>query len=244
MGCVNTCTPSSLIETLRSSRGTATSPSTECSVPSEHADLQWAPMFAFVDPYSTTPLAWETLGKLAAFKHGRKYKVELWLLFYGSAIPRLAGLKDSAQEASISRFFGSNEWVDIAKARNLGALNAEQARYEYTNLMRWRLEKVLRYKHTHTLEVKNTSGAYLYNLIFATDNPTGDKIMGDIYRAALARNEKMRLEAAEIRREQRSGQAGMFGLDLVEGPAIDSDLAYVHEPPTPPYGAKASDDNG
>ena len=131
-----------------------------------------------------------------------------------------------------------------AKARNPGALNAEQARYEYTNLMRWRLEKVLGYKHTHTLEVKNTSGAYLYNLIFATDNPTGDKIMGDIYGAALARNEKMRLEAAEIRREQSSGQARLFGLDLVEGPAIDSDLAYVHEPPTPPYGAKASDDNG
>lgn len=206
------------------------------------ADLRWAPTFVFIDPYSTTALHWRTLEKPADFKRDKNYKVELWLLFYGSAIPRLRPLDDPAQAASPTRMFGTDEWIAISDAREAGMLNAEQARYEYTNLMRWRLQKVLGYARTHTLEVKNTSGAYLYDLIFATDNAAGDKIMGDIYRAALGRNERMRQEAYEIRRDRRSGQSRLEGLDVEGRPADDTDPAYVHEEPTPPYRPPDQDD--
>lgn len=194
-------------------------------------------MFAFIDPYSTTQLAWETLAKLANFKRESKYKVELWILFLGSAIPRIHGLKDPAQAAAISRLFGSDEWVAIASARDEGTLTAEQARYEYTNLMRWRVEKVLGYQRTHTLEVKNTSGAYIYDLIFATDNNAGDKIMSDIYRSALTRNERMRREAVELRREKRTEQPSLFSAEVTSLLGPEPGVAYVPEPPTPPFGS-------
>lgn len=199
------------------------------------ADLRWAPTFAFIDPYSTTELEWDTLRRLADFKRGKSSKVELWLLLYGSAIPRVLGLKDAKQRQAVNRLFGSDEWIAISDAREAGMLNAEQARYEYTNLMRWRLQKVLGYERTHTLEIKNTSGAYLYDLIFATDNAAGDKIMGGIYKAALSRNEQMRQEAYEIRRALRSGQPRLAGFDHEARPADGTGLEYVREEPTPPY---------
>ena len=196
-------------------------------------NLGWAPMFAFVDPYSTTPLQWATLRKLADFKRHRKYKVELWILFYGSAIPRVLGIHDDVAQAPFTKLFGSDEWLPTAQARVDETLDADEARYEYTNLMRWRIEKVLGYRRTHTMQVTNTSGAYLYDLIFATDNEAGDTIMGDVYRKALSRNEKMRREAIAIRREERTGQGALFGPESMGEP----DLAYVHEPPTPPFGS-------
>lgn len=203
------------------------------------ADLAWAPMFAFVDPYATTALRWETLAALADFKRDQKFKVELWLNFSGSAIPRLRGLDDPAQDARISAMFGTEDWRHIAQSREAGALGPDAARYEYTNLMRWRIETVLDYKRTHSLEIKNTSGAYLYDLIFATDNAAGDKIMGDVYNTALGENERMRLDALERRRESRTGEARLFDLGEISSSA-DADLHYVHELPEPPYGSRQS----
>lgn len=40
---------------------------------------------------------------------------------------------------------------------------------EYVNLLRWRLQHVLGYKHTVAFDVKNVRGS-LYHLVFATDN--------------------------------------------------------------------------
>jgi three-Cys-motif partner protein len=201
------------------------------------ADLAWAPTFAFIDPYATTALQWETLASLADFKRDRRYKVELWLNFSGSAIPRLVGLADKAQDARITAMFGSDDWRRIADAREERALEAEAARYEYTNLMRWRIERVLGYERTHSLEIKNTSGVYLYDLIFATDNAVGDRIMSDVYNAALAQNERMRQDALERRRESRTGESRLFDLGDIRSTS-DTDLRYVHEPPERPYGSR------
>lgn len=199
-------------------------------------NLQWVPTFAFVDPYSTHPLRWETLRKLADFKRDRKYKVELWLLFYGSGLPRVLGLDDPAQTEMVSQAFGTDDWAPIHDARQAGDLTAAEARSEYTNLMRWRIENTLGYATTHVLEVKNVSGAYLYDLIFATDNTAGDRIMRDVYKKALSRNEQMRQEAVEIRRAERSGQASLFEANVVSSFGPELDIAYVHAPPSQPYG--------
>jgi three-Cys-motif partner protein len=176
----------------------------------EADDLRWAPTFAFVDPYTTSTLLWDTLRRLADFKRDKKYKVELWLLFFGSNIPRVLGQRTAENAKQVTRTFGCEDWIPIDKARDEGRIDAARARYEYTNLMRWRLEHVLGYSRSHTLEIKNTSGAYLYDLIFATDNLTGDKIMRSVYGKALARNEQMRREAVELRRVERTGQTILF----------------------------------
>ncbi len=208
------------------------------------ADRQWMPMFAFIDPYQSSTLHWETLGRLADFKRGKKYKVELWVLFFGSNIPRVLGQRVSTTARQVSRTFGCDDWVAIAEARDNGTLNAPTARYEYTNLMRWRLVHQLGYKNTHSLEIKNTSGSYLYDLIFATDNDAGDTIMRDVYRKALQRNERMRLESVEVRRGSRTGQPSLFAPSEL-GQFVAVDLPeYRAIPPTTPFGFPGYEDLG
>lgn len=201
-------------------------------------DLAWAPMFAYIDPYSTSTLQWDALRRLSDFKRDRKYKVELWLLFYGSDIPRVLGQRESDNASKVTRTFGCDDWRPIAQDRDEGKIDPARARYEYTNLMRWRLQHVLGYERTHALEIKNISGSYLYDLIFATDNAAGDRIMGDIYRKALARNERMRLEAVEMRRDRRSGQPSLFGAAEIGKFATTDMPEYRADAPTPPYGGE------
>jgi three-Cys-motif partner protein len=206
------------------------------------ADLRWAPTIAFIDPYTSATLLWDTLRRLSDFKRDKKYKVELWFLFFGSNIPRVLGQRQSSNAVQVSRTFGCDGWMPIAQARDEGRIDPARARREYTNLMRWRIEHELAYKRTHTLEIKNTSGAYLYDLIFATDNAAGDKIMRDVYSKALARNERMRLEAVELRRADRSNQPSLFGADEVSGLSGTAPPEYAPDAPTPPFTGLSSED--
>ena len=197
------------------------------------AGKAWQPTFAFIDPYNIGSLHWSTLEKLAAFKAPprNKYKVELWILFMGSAIQRQLGLASAAQEAMVTRLFGSEDWRPI-----YDSLAGEEAFDEYTNLMRWRLEKTLGYASTHSLRLKNVSGTYIYDLIFATDNAAGDRIMASVYNSALQTNERMRIEALELRRADRSAQPSLFDAATLATGADVSDLKYVHVPPEAPFG--------
>ena len=191
------------------------------------------PTFAFIDPYNIGSLHWSTPEKLAAFKSAprSKYKVELWILFMGSAIQRQLGLETVEQEQMVSRLFGSEDWRPIAES-----LSGQEAFDEYTNLMRWRLENVLGYASTHFLRLNNVGGTYIYDLIFATDNAAGNRIMASVYNSAMPSNEQMRLEALEHRRAGRTSQESLFDAATV---AIGTDLSalkYEHEPPELPFG--------
>lgn len=198
--------------------------------------IDWAPTFAFVDPYNSAGLRWNTIHRLAEFKRDRNYKVEQWLLFYGSDIPRRVGQRPE-DEALLRDTFGGDLWVPIARGRADGTLTADAARREYTNLLRWRIANDLSYRYTHSFEVKNTSGAYLYDLVFATDNDAGNRIMGDVYSAAAHRFEQMRAEAYERRRVARSGQDTLFGPEVVGGMTAREVPSYRADPPEPPYGS-------
>jgi three-Cys-motif partner protein len=88
--------------------------------------------------------------------------------------------------------FGSDEWVPIVTAARRGELTPAQQRAELVNLMRWRLEHVLRYRMTHVFTMRNASGQDLYDMIFTTDHPAGDRIMRDIYSKAMSEHENMR----------------------------------------------------
>jgi three-Cys-motif partner protein len=199
--------------------------------------LNWAPTFAFLDP-DGMELAWDTLVALADHKRGYRsanstkpeYKVEQWMLFSTSGIVRTLALDEAkvsdADKARANRLFGSEEWRPIYERRLAGDMSAAEAREEYVNLMRWRLERSLGYRFAHPFELKNTKGNTLYHMIFATDSDAGTRIMAAIYANAAKRLPDMLQEA----RDRLSGQQT---LDLgIESAAAD--LGYRYEPPWEP----------
>jgi three-Cys-motif partner protein len=195
--------------------------------------VRWAPTFAFLDP-DGMELSWGTLARLAGHKVGYKksgpeYKVELWLLFPTQGLIRTLALDDVAllpgHEQGATRVFGTESWRAIYQRRRAHDLTAREAKEEYVNLMRWRLVHELGYAKTHPFELKNSQGGTLYHMIFATDNPAGDRIMAGIYSTAASKMPAMQREA----RDRKSGQMAL-GID-------DSSLesaSYQHEPPRDP----------
>ncbi len=201
-------------------------------------DLKWAPTFAFLDP-DGMELEWRTLKALADHKRGYRkvgskkpeYKVEMWMLFPTSGIIRTLALDDAKVTENdfdrATRLYGSEEWTPIYELRKAGDLSAAEARDEYVNLMRWRLERALQYRTAHAFELKN-SKAPLYHMIFATDNEVGTKIMSSIYSNAASQLPEMRQEA----KDRAMGQ-GAFDLGDAH---LASNESYRYEPPWEPPG--------
>lgn len=203
----------------------------------ELRDLDWVPTIAFIDP-DGPDTRWTTIGAIARFKRPDKWKAELFMLFPTPAFERMLGLDESklpAQVTKIEEFFGSDSWRAIHELRQTGKLTPPEARDEYVNLMRWRLEKELGYQWTHAFEVKSETGQPLYHLIFATDHEVGNKIMRDIFTAAVNRFAGMRAEALDLlqrhRTEERTGQVS-FGFEVP--PPIPDDEIYDPVPPHQP----------
>jgi three-Cys-motif partner protein len=187
-----------------------------------------APAFAFIDP-NGPDCWWTTLETLAGFKRGvSEFKVELWMLFpegmMTRLLPRTGELRPEVSDR-ITRVFGTDEWLLIYRARVEGRLEPDEARFEYVNLMRRRLEHELGYTWTHAFTVRNSKRP-LYEMVFATDHPAGHQIMGDIYAKFAARFPEM----AEEARRRRRRQEALFT------PHTDS-ARYEHTPALPPYGS-------
>lgn len=206
----------------------------------ELAPLRWAPTFAFVDQYAAE-VHWSTLEKLAAFKRGSRFKAEMWLLFAHSMLPRGLACEDPKAGADfgerINAMYGCSDWVDAYNDRKVGALSAPDLRSELVNLMRWRLERTLGYKITHSFEMHNTRGRAIYTMIFATDNDAGNAIMSSIYRKAAQRQPEMRAEAVaakQARKEEEDGVVGLFA-PLPRAVPASARVDYIHTPPRPPY---------
>jgi three-Cys-motif partner protein len=192
--------------------------------------LNWAPAFAFIDP-NGPDVRWTTLETLAAFKANRRNKVELWMLFPEPMFVRFlrtdGGEVEPDHERRITDMYGTDKWLHIYRARLDGRLAPSEARTEYVNLMRWRLQSVLGYSWTHTLEVHTEQGRPIYHLIFATDHDAGDRIMRHLYGRALDEFPKMRRQAID----QRRGALRLFD-DEESGEQLEE---YRYEPPWPPF---------
>ena len=201
-----------------------------------------APTFAFIDP-NGPDCHWSTLEALARFgKPAKKYKTELWMLFADGMFTRLLPVKNqpsSDSKEKITKMFGTDEWRRIYSARCENKLEASEAREEYVNLMRWRLENKLGYKWTHPFAVFNESGSPLYHLIFATDNEAGNNIMTYLYKKALEEFPEMQKQAKALRKILEREKAGeQFLIDPREIPGAEpqpSDETYVYESPWKPY---------
>jgi hypothetical protein len=139
----------------------------------------------------------------------------------------LDAVKFKARDAErATRVFGSQAWRPIYERRRHEELSASDARNEYLNLMRWRLERDLGYRSTHPLELKNTQGTSVYHMVFATDNEAGEKIMSDLYTRAAREIPQMQKEA----RDQKSGQLSFD----TPGDALPDGPTYEYRPPWQP----------
>ena len=182
-------------------------------------EVRWAPTFAFLDPRGLQ-VAWSTVQTLADWRRDKKTKVEQWILMPEPAIARVLGLRGVHGRRSadrLDRLFGSRDWLPIHQGRRSGALTPEEMRAEFVNLYRWRLEKVLDYRTTHALQIVTTDGQPVYTLIFATDSPPGDAIMGHLYNSAATTTiPAMQARAQVARQHRRDDEVGVLRL-----PGID-----------------------
>lgn len=207
------------------------------------AGLRWAPTFAFIDQYDHE-VHWETLAKIAAFKEAGRPKAEMWILFGTSFYARGLRLRQKALDPSyaddLTRMFGSEEWLPITEGRRRGLLDARQWRREIVNLMRWRLQQVLGYKESHALTIRNTRGHNLYDMIFVTDHPAGDRIMQSLCLKSPAQQEAMRQHARALLQDKDRSARGEDPLIGVE-PEFFTPLeggyeqAFICTPPHEPY---------
>lgn len=199
------------------------------------APLRWSPTFAFVDQYAAE-IRWPTLEALARFRAGAR-KTELWLLFAPSMLPR--GLASEDSDAAerfrqrIDAMFGTPDWRSLHDDCKAGDITPADLRADLVNLMRWRLETELGYAVTHTFEMKNTHGVPLYEMIFATDDKTGNKIMRSIYEKAALVRPKMKAQALAKRQADKDEKSGMLGLFEPLLPRLSANL-YEHQPPRDP----------
>ncbi|MHB1209877.1 MAG: three-Cys-motif partner protein TcmP [Acidimicrobiales bacterium] len=179
-----------------------------------------APAFAFIDPKGLD-VAWTTLESLSAWRKdqgGRK--VELWILLPDPAIHRVLGLRGNrgrGVEERLSRMYGCPDWKTIYAMRDSDQLSPGDARAEYVNLYRWRIENVLGYKWTHALRLDNDWGSPIYTMIYATDDKTGNKIMSDVYKTASVRDipelQSRALASREAKSAEVSGAMRLFEVD-------------------------------
>jgi three-Cys-motif partner protein len=179
------------------------------------ADLhpwRWAPTFVFADQQAAE-IRWDTLRKVAGFRAGDK-KAELWLLMSPAMIAKgVAGTNGLSFASRVDALYGGSGWRRVQTARQRGAITAENYRDEMVNLLRWRLERGLGYAMTARIPMRMPSGMPIYDMVFATDHPVGDKIMTSLYRKAAERDPGMRQEAkakAMTKRDMKSGQDALF----------------------------------
>lgn len=173
-------------------------------------DAPYNATFALIDQYSAD-VRWETLERLSRWRQGR-FKVELFLYFGDSFIVRGLGGPDGAAYAErVDALFGTTSWRQIQQGRQDDLLTPEQRTKELVNLMRWRLQHELGYTRTMPFQLRRARGHGLYTMIFATTNPTGEKIMFD--RLLKASHEQDELEALrDLRRKLHKSDAASMGM--------------------------------
>lgn len=207
------------------------------------SQLNWAPTFAFVDP-NGPDIHWTTLEALSRFKKENLTKTEIWVLLAAGLFIRnlpVDGNVRPADAEKLTKTYGTDQWRLIYEARLDKSLTPAEAREEYVNLMRWRLEQLLGYTWTHPLEIFNERGHSIYHMIFATDHPAGNRIMTDLYNKAANEFPAMRRAARQRRQrlaEEAAGIQSLFGngANDLAAPIASNEKLYKHEPPTVPFG--------
>ncbi|MBI3430124.1 MAG: three-Cys-motif partner protein TcmP [Actinobacteria bacterium] len=178
------------------------------------AHISWAPTFAFVDQQAAE-VTWETLTKVAHFRTNKKnIKTELWVLMSPAMIIKgVSGTNAESFANQVDLLYGDNSWRLVLAARQRNAISPEDFRVEMVNLFRWNLQNTLGYAITARIPMRMTNNIALYDMVFATDHPVGQKIMTELYRSAADREPMMKREAM-VRtinsRTERNSQNTLF----------------------------------
>jgi three-Cys-motif partner protein len=198
---------------------------------------RWAPTFVFIDQQAAE-IHWQTLTKLAAFRTGER-KAELWILMSPAEITRgVAGTNGAAFAARVDALYGNNTWRRIQAARGREVIPPEEYRDQMVNLLRWQLEQDLGYSMTARIPMKMPNNMPLYDMVFATDHPVGNKIMTHLYQNAAKREPGMIQEAKARAKRQREDRAGMVPLFDMEPADVTVDsIAWELSPSWDPSAA-------
>jgi three-Cys-motif partner protein len=213
------------------------------SIPSYLASLRssgqgWerAPTFAFLDQVAAE-IRWETIEALARFRKGWR-KTELWMYFGESFLPRGMGNKNPGEAEEFAKridaMYGTPRWREIHLGRRQDMLTGAELKHELVNLMRWRLEHDLGYAITVPLQITRDNGAGIYTMIFASDDPTGEKIMRHVSGKAADALEQ-RKARARMKRElaKRDAKLGIEGFDGLLEESISASTGTLRAPVQP-----------
>ena len=177
-------------------------------------EYSWAPTFAFIDQQAAE-VTWDTLAKTANFR-SRGKKTELWILMSPTMI--IKGATGTNAESFVNRvdaLYGDETWRKILNARQGNIISPEDFRQEMINMFRWNLHNRLGYAMTARIPMKMVNNTTLYDMVFATDHPVGQKIMTELYKSAAKREPEMRREASARHvnlRTERSIQPALFNV--------------------------------
>lgn len=175
--------------------------------------LDFSPTFCFIDP-DGLDVDWSTLSTVASFKNSRaRTKPEMLILLSHTTIPRLAGWDssmglDEELSSSVTAFYGTQDWRHIHNRRMSDGLGASDARTLYTELFRYRIQQVLGYRRTLTIEMGNERGAPVYVLVYCTDHDAGVKIMSSVFAEAREQSAQSRAIVTENREREARAKAG------------------------------------
>ncbi len=155
--------------------------------------LRWSPTFAFVDQQSAE-VHWSTLAKVAAFRRGN-FKSELWVLMSPAMIIKgVTGTNGDAYAMRVDRLYGAADWRNIWRAWERGDVDPEGFRTEMVNLFRWKVQQDLGYGFTARIPMRMPNNVTIYDMVFCSDHPAGERIMSWLYKAAADREPRMREE--------------------------------------------------
>jgi three-Cys-motif partner protein len=200
------------------------------------APWRWAPTFVFADQQGAE-IQWQTLRKVAAFRSGSR-KAELWILMSPAMTAKgVAGTNGDTFAGRVDALYGSSTWRRIQAARAANRITAADYRDEMVNLLRWQLEHELGYGMTARIPMNMPNNMPIYDMVFATDHPVGDKIMTDLYRRAAEREPDMIREAKARARRKRENETGMLPLFELDPADITIDsIAWEPSPAWDPSG--------
>ena len=115
---------------------------------------------------------------------------------------------DEELSSAVTAFYGTQDWRHIHSRRTRDGLGADDARTLYTELFRYRIQQVLGYRRTLTIEMGNERGAPVYVLVFCTDHDAGVRIMSSVFAEAREQSAVSRALVTENRKREAREKAG------------------------------------
>ena len=136
-----------------------------------------APSFAFLDP-SGLQLEWSTIEKLSKHRSG-PWKMELLILYpYDMVIRRWIDLPSNTK--ALTAFYGDTMWFQAQAASKRLVEDTQTRRRRFIDLYKSKI-KSLGYKYVDDYGPMGYGKRFYYQVIFASDQPIGQKIMKAVW---------------------------------------------------------------